>query len=202
MSRYDIGLREPPWVMGSPKEVMDWIESSHPSKNSHPSKKDKDRIDKKFLTNLHIKFDLDVNKKEIKSTNLISRIIRSKIVEEDFDLLTTSELILRGLAKAKFKNTARIVVDGKTLYEHPEKKSDLRKTIEDIDDFSNEIKDGKNLEITAILDDIEKAEAKIKIYKIHNIREHSVDILIKGKIRERIYHTFLNYLNEKIGLKE
>ncbi len=202
MSRYRSGFREPPWVMGSPKEVMDWIESSHPSKNSHPSKKEKDKMDKKFLTNLHIKFDLDVNKKEIKSTNFISRITRSKIVEEDFDILPTAELILRGLAKAKFRNTARIVVDGKTLYEHPEKKSDLRKTIKDIDDFSNEIKKGKIVEIIAILDDIEKAEAKIKINKVHNIKEHSVEILIKGKIRKNIYHTFLNYLKEKIGLKE
>lgn len=196
MSRYGSGFREPPWVMGSPKEVMDWVEASH------PSKKDKDKIDKKFLTNLHIKFDLDVNKKEIKPLNFLSRITRSKIVEEDFDLLPTAELILRGLAKAKFRNTARIVVDGKTLYEHPEKKSDLRKTIEDIDEFSNEIKEGKIVEIIAILDDIEKAEAKIKINKVHNIKEHSVEILIKGKIRKEIYHTFLNYLNEKIGLKE
>jgi hypothetical protein len=202
MNRYDRGFREPPWVMGSPKEVMDWIESSHPSKKSYPLKKDKENIDKKYLTNLHIKFDLDVNKKEIKPTNFFSRITRSKIVEEDFDLLKTSELILRGLAKAKFRNTARIIVDGKTLYEHPEKKSDLRKTIEDIDDFSNEIKEGKFLEITAILDYIEKAEAKIKIKKIHNIKDHSVDILIKGKIRKNIYHTFLNYLNDKIDLNE
>ena len=142
MSRYTSGFREPPWVMGSPKEVMDWIESSHPSKNSHTSKKDKDKMDNKYLTNLHIKFDLDVNRKEIKPMNFISIITRSKIVEEDFDLIPTAELILRGLAKAKFRNTAKIVVDGKTLYEHPENKSDLRKTIEDIDDFSNEIKEG------------------------------------------------------------
>ena len=32
MSRYGSGFREPPWVMGSPKEVMDWVEASHPDK--------------------------------------------------------------------------------------------------------------------------------------------------------------------------
>jgi len=195
MSRYGSGFREPPWVMGSPKEVMDWVEASH------PSKKEKHKLDKEYLTNLHIKFDFDVNKKEIKPPNFISRITRSKIVEEDFHLLPTAELILRGLAKAKFRNTARIVVDGKTLYEHPEKKSDLRKTIEDIDEFSNEIKEGKIVEITAILDDIEKAEAKIKINKVHNIKEHSVDILIKGKIRKEIYHTFFNYLRGRLTIQ-
>ena len=32
MSRYGSGFREPPWVMGSPKEVMDWMEASNPKK--------------------------------------------------------------------------------------------------------------------------------------------------------------------------
>jgi len=44
--------------------------------------------------------------------------------------------------------------------------------------------------------------AEIKIKKIHRINEHSVDIQMKGKIQEEIYHTFLNYLKEKIGFKE
>lgn len=124
------------------------------------------------------------------------------MVEEDFELLPTAELILRGLAKAKFRNTAKIVVDKKILYEHPEKKSDLRKTIDGINEFSNEIKNGKNLEITAILTDVEKCTAIVKISKIHSKKEHSVEIQIKGKIRRETYHTFLNYLKEKIGLKE
>ena len=199
MTRYGSGFREPPWIMGSPKEVMDWVEASHPSKK----KKDDHRYEKQFLNNLHIKFDFDVNKKEIKSPCIFCRVtgLLSKI-EEDFELLPTTELILRGLAKAKFKNTAKIVVDGKVLYEHPEKKSDLRKTIDDISEFSEDISKGKNVEVTAILTDVEKCTATIKINRIHSKKEHSVDIQIKGKIKSDIYHTFLNYLNEKIGLKE
>lgn len=198
MSRYGSNFREPPWVMGSPKEVMDWIDSSHPSKK----KKDNHKFEKKFLTNLHIKFDFDVKRNEINPSNFISRIIYGKMIEEDFDLLDTAQLILRGLAKAKFKNTAKIIIDGKIFYEHPEKKSDLRKTIEDISEFSSDIKKGKNLEITAILADLEKAIAVIKIKKVHREKEHSIGIYIKGKIREEVYHIFFNYLNEKIGLKE
>lgn len=199
MGRYDSSFREPPWVMGSPKEVMDWMDASHPSKK----KKDDHRYEKQFLNNLHIKFDFDVDKKEIKSPCIFCRGtgLLSKI-EEDFELFPTTELILRGLAKAKFKNTAKIVVDGKVLYDHPEKKSDLRKTIDDIGEFSNDISKGKKLEITAILSDVEKCTAIIKINKIHSKKEHSVDIQINGKIKSDIYHTFLNYLNEKIGLKE
>ena len=199
MARYDSNFREPPWVMGSPKEAFDWIEASHPGKKDS----DIDHHKKKYLTNLHIKFDFDVKTKELKSKYIFCKSVGLfSQIEEDFDLLATTELILRGLAKAKFRNTAKIVVDNKILYNHPEKKSDLRKTIDDISEFSTDILKGKNVEITAVLDDVEKCVATIKINKIHSKKEHSVDIFMKGKIREDIYHTFFNYLNEKIGLKE
>jgi hypothetical protein len=198
MSRYGSGFREPPWVMGSPKEVMDWVEASHPRKEE----KEKHKFEKEFLNNLHIRFDFDVNHKLIKSPCAFCRLIGLNKIEEDFELLSTAELILRGLAKAKFKNTAKIFVDGKVIYKHPEKKTDLRKTIGNIGEFSNDISKGNTLEITAVLDDIEKSTAIIKIKKVHRETEHSVDIQIKGKIRVDIYHTFINYLEEKIGLIE
>ena len=67
MSRYGSGFREPPWVMGSPKEVMDWAEASHPSKKDTG----KHEFEKKFLKNLHIKFDFDVERKEINPPSFI-----------------------------------------------------------------------------------------------------------------------------------
>ena len=198
MSRYNSGFQEPPWVMGSPKETIDWMEATH----GGTKKKDDHRFEKQYLTNLHIKFDFDVTKKQIKSPCMVCRIAGLNKIEEDFELFPTAELILRGLAKAKFRNLAKISLDGKTFYDHPEKKSDLRKTIDNISEFENQIKNGKKLEITAILADVERCTAVIKIYRIHSKKEHSVDIQITGKIRSDIYHTFLNYLNENIGLKE
>jgi hypothetical protein len=198
MVRYDSNFREPPWVVGSPKEVMDWVDASHPSKKG----KEDERLKKKYLTNLHIRFDFDVDRREFEPKTFFLRILGTKLVEEDIELFPVAELILRGLAKAKFRNTAKIAVDGVVLYEHPEKKSDLRKTIEEIDEFSSDIKRGKQVEITAILSDIEKAVAVIRIKKIHKKKEHSVDIQIKGRIKEEIYHIFLNYLKDKIGIKK
>jgi len=198
MSRYDSSFREPPWVMGSPKEVMDWMEASHPKKNN----KKEDDFDKKYLNNLHVKFDFDVNKKVIDSKGFFSRIFNKKIVQEDFDLISSAKIILRGLSKAKFHNTSKIMVDNIILYDHPEKKSDLKKTIKIVDDFIEELKNGKSVEITALFDDVIKCIAIINIKKIHRLDEHSVDIQIKGKIRKEIYHTFLNYLKEKIGFKK
>jgi len=192
-------FKQPPWIIGSQKEVMDWIEATNPPKKDH---KKKEKYADEYLTNLHIKFDFNVKRSEIKASNFLSKISGKILIEEDFELLSTTELILRGLAKAKFKNTAKIVVDGNILYEHPEKKTDLRKTIEDISDFSNEISQGKSLEIRAILSDVERCTAIIKIRKVHTKKEHSVDIMMKGRIRKDLYHTFLNYIRERIGLDE
>lgn len=197
---HDTDFKQPPWVIGSPKEVMEWIEATHPTKKRHSNKKNKDEDE--FLANVRIRFDFNVKKSEIQPSGFLSKIIGKKLIVESFELLPTAELILRGLAKAKFRNTAKIVVDGETLYEHPEKKTDLRKTIEDISEYSEEISNGKKLEIRAILSDVERCTAIIKIKKVHTKKEHSVDILMKGLIRKELYHTFLNYLREKIGLDE
>ena len=198
MSRYDSSFREPPWVMGSPKEVMDWMEATNPKK--------KDKIDesfqKKYLNNLHVKFDFDVNKKIIDNVTFFSKLFKTKIVEEDFDLISAAKIILRGLSRAKFHNTSKIIVDDVILYDHPEKKSDLKKTIDVVDDFSKDFKKGKNVEITALFNDVFKCTAIIKIRRSHRLDEHSVDIQINGKIRKEIYHTFLNYIKEKIGFEK
>lgn len=198
MSRYDSSFREPPWVMGSPKEVMDWMEATNPKKN--------DKIDesfqKKYLNNLHVKFDFDVNKKIIDNETFFSKLFKTKIVEEEFDLISAAKIILRGLSKAKFHNTSKIIVDDVILYDHPEKKTDLKKTIDIVDDFNKEFKKGKNVEITALFNDVFKCTAIIKIRRIHKFDEHSVDIQINGKIRKEIYHTFLNYIKEKIGFEK
>jgi len=206
MGRYGSDFKEPPWVVGSPKEVMDWAERSNPSKKSEKDRASKKRRGENFLKNLHIKFDFEVNKREVEPKNIFSKLFlkvtKNEMIEEDFDMFSKAELILRALAKAKFRNIAKLVVDGKTVYNHPEKKSDLRKTIDEIDEFSHEISNRKSIKITAILADAEKCTANIEIKRIHSKKEHSVDIQVKGEIKKELYHTFLNYLNKNLCLKE
>lgn len=206
MGRYGSDFKEPPWVVGSPKEVMDWAERNHPSKKGEKDKASERRRDGDFLKNLHIQFDFEVSKREIEPKNIFSKLFlkvtRNKMIEEDFDLISKAELILRALAKAKFRNIAKLVVDGKTLYDHPEKKSDLRKAIDGIDEFSHEIRDRGSIKITAVLADVEKCTANIEIKRIHSKKEHSVDIQMTGEIKKELYHTFLNYLNQNLCVKE
>ena len=204
MTEYNPDFKQPPWVIGSQKEVMDWIEATHPSKKG--GKKSDREKGRELLKNMHIRLDLDVEQTKIAPSNIFSRFL-SKItgneeVEEHFELFSIADIILRALAKAKFRNTVRIVVDKRILYDHPEVTSDLRKTIDLLEESSQAVKEGKTIEITAILADVEKCTAEIKIRKIHKIKEHSVDIMMKGEIKRELYNTFLNYLGEKLGIEK
>ena len=202
MGRYGSDFKEPPWVVGSLKEVMDWAEGNKPSKKGEKDRASERRRDGDFLKNLHIKFDFEVRKREIEPKNIFSKLFLkltgNEMIEEDFDLISKAELILRALAKAKFRNIAKLVVDGKTLYDHPEKKSDLRKTIDGISEFSHEIRNSIYIRITAVLADFEKCTANIEIKRIHSKKEHSVEIQLTGQIKKELYHTFLNYLNQNL----
>lgn len=190
-------FKQPPWVIGDQKEVMEWIEATHPSKKEKkPSKKRKE----KTLKNLHIQLDIFDEPINITPSSRIIRVL-SKIfnwekVEEQFELSFVGEIILRSLAKAKFRNTGKIIVDGNVVYNHPEISTDLRKTIEVIKNIS----EGNKLEITAIFQDLKHCQVKIQIKRIHMKKDHAIDIQMKGEIKEKIVHIFLNYLKEKLDL--
>ena len=191
---------QPPWVYG-PKETMDWIEATHPSKKSKKTHRDRG---KELLKNMHIQLDLDVKQTAIVPSNafskFLSKITKNERIEEHFEITHTAELMIRARAKAKFRNIGKIVVDGKTLYSHPEIASDLRKTIDLLEKSS--LDNARYIEISATLADVEKCTAEIKIQKIHRKKEHSIDILMKGEIKRELYHAFCNYLSEKLDVEK
>jgi len=193
---------QPPWVQ-SPSEVMDWINATHPSKKT----KGKKHVSsgEEVLRNLHVRFDLNVEQKKIPPSNVFSKFITmitgNGFVEEEFDLVPTAELVLRGLAKAKFKKISKIVFDNNTIFHYSDNHSDLRKTIDDFSSITQNVQIGKSIEVTAILKERMKSIVIVKIMKIHKKKDHAVDIQIKGGIKKELYHTFQNYLTEKLGLK-
>jgi len=202
MTEHNPDFKQPPWVYG-PKETMEWIEATHPSEKG--DKKSEKRRSNVILKNMHIQLDLNVEQTKIGPPNvflgLSSKITGNTYVEEHFDLLSTADALLRALAKAKFQHTVKILIDKKIQHDHPEITSDLKKAIDILKGISRDMNQCKILEITALSDGAHRCNAKIIIKKVHKKKEHAIEILMKGRIKEESYHTFLNYLNEKLKVK-
>ncbi len=197
MGRYKSDFAEPPWVY-SPTEVMKWINATPPI---HKVKKFHVEKEEKFLKNIELSLDINVEKSVVPSNFFLKKIedlTGYKKIEENFEIIPTAELMARALAKAKFKNMMKIVLDGKVIYEHPEKGNDIRKTIEMLADMAYHTKKGKTIELQAMDN---KSIAEIIVKKVHPKKKHAVDIKIKGRIKEELFHRFLNYLKEHLPVE-
>lgn len=195
------GFSNPPWVY-SPSEVNKWIDATYPTKVS------KSRVGKgskeKFLNNIELVIDLDVEKHEILPSNFLqgifNKLVGRTVVEEQFVLLPTAEMFIRGLAKAKFHNMSLIKIDGEVVYDHPEKKSDIRNTFELLTREADRRTDSSVLYLKSYLRGVESTCVEIWIKKVHVDREHSVVIRITGEIEESLFHRFLNYLKQHLSI--
>ncbi|RLF29742.1 MAG: hypothetical protein DRJ99_03350 [Thermoplasmata archaeon] len=193
---------QPPWVY-SPSEVMSWINATNPPHKLRKFKAEKGKK-KRCLKNIEIELDLDVEREKIDSSVFLISKIREltgfEKVEEHFELLPTAELMLRALAKAKFHNVVKIVLDGKTLYENPEKGHDTMECINLLSEIANRTKEGKNIRLR-----VKKKEdclCDIMIQRIHPRKRHTVEIKFKGELEEEYFHRFLNYLKNNLSIRD
>jgi hypothetical protein len=201
---YQSDFVQPPWTQ-SPKEVEEWINATHPSNTRCRRMKSEKGKKEKFLKNVEISLDLDVEKSPITASNhlmeWIHRLTGSEEIEENFEVIPTAELVARGLAKAKFHNMAKIVMDGKTVYDHPKKRCDIRKAIGLLAEMAHRDEKCEKIELVTILGGMGngKCTAHVKIKKVHPKKEHSIDIKMEGEIERALFHRFLNYLRNNLG---
>ena len=198
MSANDPEFKQPPWVYG-PKETMEWIESVYPSKKG---KKHKKKSREKILSNIHRQFDFDLEKIKIKPKTFFSKIIGESYFDEKIDLISTTEIILRALAKAKFKHNLKIILDKKIHHDHSEISSDFKEAIDKLKAISSDVDQGKTLEVIAKSEEPYECIIEITTKKVHKEQEPAIDLAIKGIIKEKTYHEFLNYLKENLKIKE
>ena len=180
---------EPPWTY-SPKEVNEWINAVY---GGHKCKRTRIERKGKWLENVEIDLDLNVEKEIKKPSNLIVKIIE-KIsgnvkIEENFEILPTVEILLIALSKAGYKK-AYANINGFRI-----EKKKLKKFIEDI--TKNYGRRMKEIGIYAEND----GNANIKIRKIHPMRRHSIEIRI-NRIKEEHLQNFLIYIRKRLSSEE
>ncbi len=196
------GFSNPPWVY-SPSEVMNWINATYPTQKvskSHVRRGSKE----KYLKNIELEIDLNVEKHEIVPSNhllaVLEKLVGKRVVEEQFALLPTAELFIRGLASAKFHNMSHIEIDGEVVYDHPEITADIRKTIAVLTQEAYVRKNPSMLYLKSLLSGVHSTSAEIWIHKVHSKKEHTVLIRITGEIEESLFHRFLNYLKAHMSI--
>lgn len=182
------GYPEPPWTY-SPKEVNEWINAVY---GKHKCKKSSVSREKKWLKNVEIDIDLDVEKEIKKPSGGIAKIIGKmgyERVEEHFELIPTAEILLRALSTAGFKK-ARLKINGDFLEEER-----IRKIEEKIAYFAKE--EFNKVEIHSE----KEGKVFIKISKLHPKKRHSIEIKIE-RIKEKDFQKFLIYIRKRLQGEE
>ena len=157
-----------------------------------------------ILENMIISIDLNV--KDLAHSDGFIRMLSESLgvvrVKKDFEVLSTTEKIIRALAKAKFKNVATIELDDEVLYNHPEKFYDADEAIKEMMmDIKNKKKRGNNINMRMLSKDFKDCEVEIKVSRVHLPWFHDILIKFQGELEEEYFRRVINYLEENLQIE-
>lgn len=185
-------LPEVPWVMGDPTSTYNWqVSAAGKGKKGKGRKKTKSET----LENITLNIFLDVKNNEVESGFLSG--LRGTQVEEAFNTLSVSEILLRALHKAKYREVEAITGDGKTLFYAKVDDKSFKEIVDDLKDDKgssyNEIKikaaHGNNRNVYA------------EIRKQHAKKKAPIKVAFEGKISTAALNTFMGYLKKHLPVK-
>jgi hypothetical protein len=182
LSKGSESLPEVPWVMGDPTSSYKWQVSVAGGKKkkrgmrAKPEKLDKALI-KIYLKGKKVPFKLNLFRKGI---------------QEDFNPITITSNVLRGLHYVKLKGIKRIRMGQDFVYEG-EQYSAL---IEIMKDMTLDIDDIKDIRIHGTLKP--SIETKVRIQKVHKKGAPSVTIGIYDRIQKERVNKLIGYLKKHL----
>lgn len=168
--------------MGDPNASYKWQVAVAQGKKRDRGKKSK----LKKLENIVIKITLKGNKRSIKMKFL------KKGVEEDFNTIALSSIILRALHFSKLKNIIWIIADSEVL--HDNKTKPFSDIIKIFDDFEIKEANYNHVEIKATLKPENLTE--INIDRIHKKGKAPVTITILGKVHKEKLNRIISYIKK------
>ena len=148
---------------------------------------------------------IDLDAKDIGDDNFVETfldVIGIDPRDADFDVVSTIELCLRALAKAKFKNLASLKIGDEVVYEHPEKEWDLREVLENIREIASSDATIEEASGTVFKGEEDGLEARIKVRKKHTRFSHDIYLDIDGEMEEEYFNRIINYLEEHLEIEK
>ncbi len=172
--------------------------------------KDRKRTAKKkkpenMLENMTISIDLNV--KNITHSEGFVKLLSDNLgivrIKKDFEVLSTTEKLIRAFVKAKFKNVAIIELDGVILYNHPEKFYDANKAITVMmENIHSKRSKGQEIILKMLSKEHKNCEINVKVSRIHLPWVHDILIRIEGVLSEEYFKRIVNYLEGHLKIEK
>jgi hypothetical protein len=199
MGRYNSDFTEPPWVF-SPQAVEQWLEATSPGTKVRTSSGDE--ADTNHVQNVELLIDIDVERTPIPSSSTVLEWLKRHTgratVMEHFELLPTTELLLRALHKAKFTNVIDLKFGDEMLYQGPERKFDITDVISLLAQKTQVAAQASTVGMTVRMERRTLPTARVTVRRIHAKKDHAIHIRFEGLLHKRLFHVFLNYLRDHL----
>ena len=159
-----------------------------------------------FVEHMTISIDLDVkdgnhNEGFLKLLKTVTGLI---MVERNFELLSTTEKVIRALAKAKFKNVATLVMDSEEIYHHPEDHYDFETALQRLIKTVHERGEGEignMIYLELLSNDHRDCSVEVKISRVHTKWVHDILIKFNGILPEEYFRRVINYLEDHLEIE-
>lgn len=201
MSRYGSEFPEPPWTY-APKEVEEWLNGV--AKATRISKMEAFKNEAAHtLENVEIVLDVDAAKTSVKPSNAFLQWLRELTgrpqFEAHFEVPAVVELVARALANARFHSITKVVVDGKTEFEHVDRPKDVRGLIELLTEASHRAARCEAVLFHAVDDELGDTMAVASVRKILKKGEHAIGVRYEGVVLEEDFRKFLAFLSQNLN---
>ncbi len=128
----------------------------------------------------------------------ISKALGKGKVEEHFEVIDTTERLIRSLKKIDYRNVMEVEIDGQILYKHPEKARDVRDVIRILAEKAHENKSAKKVRIKAMHSGHPKSVAEVFIRRVHKGDIHAIKLEIEA-IDSDDLQELAKVLEDKLG---
>ena len=130
----------------------------------------------------------------------ISKALGKGKVEEHFEVIDTTERLIRSLKRMGYRNIMEVEIDGHVLYEHPERARDARDAIRSLAEKAHESRSAKKVRIKAMRSGHPKGIAEVFVRRVHKGSIHAIKLEIDSIEAEDV-RELVKTLEDKLGTK-
>lgn len=149
---------------------------------------------------------IDLNVRGVTHTEdflqLLASLVGMEKVEKDFEVLSTSEKVIRALAKGKFKNVTTMSLDGETIFRQPDDYFDSGDAIRRLAEEIKAGNSGEEIQMKLLSKDHGDCEVGVKVSSYHSRREHDILVTFEGKLPNEYFRRVINYLEGELEIED